>query len=212
MGVPWRDEDREEGTMISSRALLSLLGAMALTMLLAGCPAGDDDDSATGDDDVTGDDDTGDDDVTGDDDSAGDDDTSGDDDTVPPWFGVSGEVLRTAALDEGGDGIGTLCIGVLDVCDLGAVPLFGAQIDDVDISVEGVARSFGFSVPNGALADGSTYLLGAFFAEDAIDCQTHVPAGGELYGSDCPSFLFEIEGAAGPLEVVLDSTVEDTPR
>ena len=69
--------------MLDLRWLLSLL--LLLSLPLAGCPTGDDDDSAAGDDDdATGDDD----DSTGDDDdSTGDDDDStGDDDdsTDPP--------------------------------------------------------------------------------------------------------------------------------
>ena len=60
-----------------------LFAMLTCVGLLIGCPADDDDDTASDDDTTPGDDDTGDDDTTpGDDDSSGDDDSAGDDDTV----------------------------------------------------------------------------------------------------------------------------------
>jgi len=187
---------------------------------MAGCPGADDDDSALDDDDATGDDDdaTGDDDdATGDDDDSAlddddatgdDDDATGDDDTAPEWFGLDGALSRTAEIQEGGDGIGTVCLGILEDCQIGAAVAYGAQLDGIDLSDPATPVPFGFSAPNGAMVDGVTYHLGAYFVDDgAIDCEIYVPEGGELYSTACPSFVFETSGQALGLEVVLDSAL-----
>jgi hypothetical protein len=91
-----------------------LLLALSLTMLLLGCPAGDDD--TDDDDSATGDDDTGDDDATADDDT-------GDDDTVePPTGATCAEILTNAPGSPSG-------VYTLTLSDLSTVEVFCDMTD-----------------------------------------------------------------------------------
>ena len=184
---------------------MSLL--VVLLVGLAGCQAGDDDDSifVGDDDDATWEDPGGDDDAFGDDDAPGDDDTEQDDDDVTadgPVATLQGVVTRSAPMTL--DGVGDLYISAFASdpsaggSDEPAAFLF---LGKSDLSTTASSVAYSLQVPVSAQP---WYVL-AIFDDDKSGLNPE-PGPGDLMslGDDgAPSVVADTEGETVPLDLVL---------
>jgi hypothetical protein len=205
---------------------LGLMAALASWPLATGC--GDDDGGDTGtdtDSDSDSDSDTdsdsdsdtdtdtdtdsdtdADSDTDTDSDTDSDTDTDTDTDTDSDADGditVSGTVTRSATLV--GDGIGTLCVGIVDSCSTSAAVVTGGTVADADFSSGDAAVGFSFDAAAADLTDGTSYPVGAMLIEAGGSCDT--PVSGDLYTQTCATFEFSPGVDVTGLALDLDGVV-----
>jgi hypothetical protein len=179
--------------------ILALALGLALMPLTLAC--GDDDDGG-GDTDTDTDTDT-----DADTDADTDTDTDADTDTDTDTDGditVSGTVTRSVPPTD--DGIGTLCVGVMADCQSMASFVEGDQIDDADLSGEGVEIEFSILLLAEDMSGGNSYDVSAKFIEDGGSCDA-TPVSGDLVASICPSFVYLPGEDVADVAIDLDSAI-----
>ena len=126
---------------------------------------------------------------------------------------VSGAASRSASPPEGGDGIGTLCVGVVERCpSLGKLRprvIAGASVEGADTSGDSAEVAFEIDVPGGSLEPGVTYWVNGYLSESGAKCEGG-PARGDpvtfsFFGSrPCPSFVHRTGEDVSGLKVDLN--------
>jgi len=120
---------------------------------------------------------------------------------------VSGTVVRTSAIESGNDGIGTLCLAILDGCpsmtNMSPTTFAGGQETDFDLSgSQAMPFDLDFTVLT-PLQNGTEYVIGGFLQEAGGDCSQSGPSQGDpvAFGAGgCPTFTYD-GGAVSGMDV-----------
>ena len=128
-------------------------------------------------------------------------------------FNVSGDIIRTAMLGPGGDGIGTLCVAITHSCpsmsNLNPERIGdpGARVEGADMSEQGAVIPYSIPVDKAEAEIGKSYAVSAFLREDGSPC---VPApgdpiarAGDIVATFCGFFEYT-GGDAENVDVTLD--------
>jgi len=129
---------------------------------------------------------------------------------------LSGVARRSAELAPGGDGVGTLCLAVVESCptpdDLAVTTVVGGpSVAGADLAAPGASVPFAFDLDASALPDGAYVLFGAL-REGGGGCDGDLLAGDLvsvmlLGGAACPEVVVSGPGEVSDLELYLNAVV-----
>ncbi|MBF0441135.1 MAG: hypothetical protein HQK54_04460 [Oligoflexales bacterium] len=126
---------------------------------------------------------------------------------------VSGTVKRAIGIRDGGDGRGTLCVYITNLCptrdNLTSIQIFGTpiQISNADLSSDASEIPFSIPIRNNLL--NNTYVISASLLEDGRICgKTYYRGDLITFGmSGCPRFNFKEGTSVTGISVFLNDFV-----